>query len=108
VFTPETFGDETFLSEEIAISILQETKLALERCKLVCFYYLVLLIFISILFQLSAPQQMAANAKQILHILIFYLCNEHIEYAIELARNGLFSTLFVGIHFRLFCSNPRW
>ena len=35
VFTPETFGSETFLDETVAISILQETKLALERCKTV-------------------------------------------------------------------------
>lgn len=37
VFAPESFGDETFLNEEIAISILQETKMALERSKLVGF-----------------------------------------------------------------------
>lgn len=32
---PETYGGETFLSEEVAISILQETKHAFQRCQLV-------------------------------------------------------------------------
>lgn len=32
---PETYGGETFLSEDVAISILQETKHAFQRCQLV-------------------------------------------------------------------------
>lgn len=31
----ETYGGETFLSEEVAINILQETKNAFQRCQLV-------------------------------------------------------------------------
>lgn len=34
-FIPESFGDETFLSEEVAINILQETKQAFLRCQTV-------------------------------------------------------------------------
>jgi len=32
----ENYGGETFLSQEVAINILQETKLAFKRCNLVC------------------------------------------------------------------------
>lgn len=35
LLTVENFGDETFLSEEVAINILQEAKNALIRCNLV-------------------------------------------------------------------------
>lgn len=34
-FIPENFGGETFLSEEVAINILQETKQAFQRCQTV-------------------------------------------------------------------------
>ncbi|XP_049274640.1 exocyst complex component 5 [Rhipicephalus sanguineus] len=34
--TVENFGGETFLSEEVAINLLQESKLAFQRCQLVC------------------------------------------------------------------------
>lgn len=32
----ENYGGETFLSEELAITILQDTKNAFQRCQLVC------------------------------------------------------------------------
>ena len=32
----ENYGGETFLAEEVAISFLQETKLAFKRCQMVC------------------------------------------------------------------------
>jgi hypothetical protein len=32
----ENYGGETFLSEEVAIALLQESKLAFRRCELVC------------------------------------------------------------------------
>ena len=42
----ENYGGETFLSEEIAIQLLQESKLAFKRCEVVCIVsYLYLLIF---------------------------------------------------------------
>ena len=33
--TIENYGGETFLSQEVAINVLQETKLALKRCAVV-------------------------------------------------------------------------
>ena len=33
--TVETYGGETFLSQEVAINILQESKLAFKRCRVV-------------------------------------------------------------------------
>ena len=33
----ENYGGETFLAEEVAISFLQETKLAFKRCQMVCY-----------------------------------------------------------------------
>lgn len=33
----DDYGGETFLSEELAITILQETKLAFQRCQMVMF-----------------------------------------------------------------------
>lgn len=35
ILNVESFGGETFLSEEVAINILQETKQAFQRCQLV-------------------------------------------------------------------------
>lgn len=35
----ETYGGETFLSEEVAINILQETKNAFQRCQLVIYLF---------------------------------------------------------------------
>lgn len=34
----EDYGGETFLSEEVAIALLQETKLAFQRCQVVSFF----------------------------------------------------------------------
>lgn len=89
-FIPESFGDETFLSEEVAINILQETKQAFQRCQTVrtAFAFLSLLIGYSIFLQLSGPAQTSANIEQILDILLHYLCVEHIDYAVELALYG--------------------
>lgn len=36
----ENYGGETFLSEELAITLLQETKNAFQRCQLVCYLLL--------------------------------------------------------------------
>lgn len=41
----ETYGGETFLSEEVAINILQETKNAFQRCQLVIFYIILAMEF---------------------------------------------------------------
>lgn len=68
----ETYGGETFVSEEVAINLLQEVKLALRRCQL-----------------LSKQSDLPENAVQILDILILYLCIEHIDYAVELALQSI-------------------
>ncbi|RWS09744.1 exocyst complex component 5-like protein, partial [Dinothrombium tinctorium] len=60
-------GGETFLSEEVAINILQETKLASQRCH-----------------TLSKQLDLPNNALLILDIQLHYLCIEHIDYALEL------------------------
>jgi hypothetical protein len=41
-----------------------------------------------LLFQLCIPTEVGTNVKQILQLLISYLCQEYIEYAVELAKNG--------------------
>lgn len=63
---------ETLLSEEIAISILQETKMSLQRCSL-----------------LTRPQEMAQNALILYEIELQHLCVEHIDYAIELGFQAI-------------------
>ncbi|XP_058791002.1 exocyst complex component 5 [Phymastichus coffea] len=63
----EDYGGETFLSEELAISLLQRSKTALQRCSL-----------------LSQPSELPMNATQILETTLQYLINEHIDYALEL------------------------
>ncbi|KAI1288041.1 Exocyst complex component 5 [Halotydeus destructor] len=68
----ENYGDETFLSEEVAINILQETKLALERCE-----------------QLSKESDKSTNALAVLDIQLQYLITEHIDYAVELALQAI-------------------
>lgn len=59
---------ETLLSEEVAICLLHEVKLALNRSK-----------------ELSKPNE-AENAVEIFEIQLQHLCKEHLEYAIELGR----------------------
>ncbi|RWS25108.1 exocyst complex component 5-like protein [Leptotrombidium deliense] len=63
---------ETFLSEEVAINILQETKLASQRCH-----------------TLSKQLDLPNNALFILDIQLHYLCIEHIDYALELGLMGI-------------------
>lgn len=68
----ESVSSETFLSEEVAINILQETKLALIRCHL-----------------LSKGIELPKNVLDILELQLHYLINEHIDYAIELGFQSL-------------------
>ncbi|CAB3383453.1 Hypothetical predicted protein [Cloeon dipterum] len=68
----ENYGGETFLSEEMAITILQESKSAFQRCQM-----------------LSQPKETAANASLVLEILLQYLVVEHIDYAIDLGLQAL-------------------
>jgi len=66
------YGGETFLSEEVAISLLQETKEAFRRCQV-----------------LSRPVDLASNAVEIFNILVSYLFHNHVDYAIEIGLSGV-------------------
>lgn len=68
----ESYGAETFLSEEVAINILQETKLALERCQM-----------------LSKTTDLANNAIEIMEIQLEFLIRKHIDYALDLSLQAL-------------------
>ncbi|CAL1536919.1 unnamed protein product [Lymnaea stagnalis] len=70
--TIENFGGETFLSQEVAINILQDTKNAFKRCQM-----------------LSSSSQLASNAMKIFDVLIQYLVLEHIDYAVEIGLIGI-------------------
>lgn len=63
----EDYGGEIFLSEEITVYILQESKEAFKRCQL-----------------LSDPKDLQSNAMQIFEILLQYLIIEYVDYAIDL------------------------
>jgi len=66
------YGGETFLSEEVAISLLQEAKEAFRRCQV-----------------LSKSSDLAANAEEIWNLLVSYLLHNHVDYAIELGLAGI-------------------
>ncbi|XP_033227163.1 exocyst complex component 5 isoform X2 [Belonocnema kinseyi] len=68
----EDYGGETFLSEELAINLLQRSKLAFQRSSL-----------------LSQPSDLPGNATQILEILLKYLIDEHVDYALELGLQSV-------------------
>ncbi|XP_066993892.1 exocyst complex component 5 isoform X2 [Anabrus simplex] len=68
----ENYGGETFLSEEVAIALLQESKLAFRRCEL-----------------LSRQSDLPGNAMQIFEILLHYLMAEHLDYALELGLQAI-------------------
>jgi len=66
------YGGETFLSEEVAISLLQEAKEALRRCQV-----------------LSKQSDQASNAAEIWSLLVSYLLHNHVDYALELGLAGI-------------------
>lgn len=68
----EDYGGETFLSEELAIALLQRSKVAFQRCQL-----------------LSQCNDLPTNAVQIFEILLQYLINEHVDYALELGLQSV-------------------
>lgn len=63
---------ETLLSQDVAVSLLQENKMALKRCE-----------------SLSSPSEVAANGVDIYHKLLYHLCGEHIDYALNLTLQVL-------------------
>ncbi|KAK3093226.1 hypothetical protein FSP39_012945, partial [Pinctada imbricata] len=68
----ENYGGQTFLSQEVTISLLQEAKNAFKRCHM-----------------LSSSSDMASNAVQVFDVLVQYLVVEHIDYAVELGLQAI-------------------
>lgn len=66
-------SSETFLSEEIAISILQETRIAFQRCEIL----------------LKTSNDLPNKIMEIFEILLTALCTEHIEYALDLGLQSI-------------------
>lgn len=88
----EDYGGETFISEELAITILQDTKICFQRCQAVRFYFISSVFFLLItifLFQLSKPSELASNAVDILETLLQHLLVEHVDYALELGLQAI-------------------
>ncbi|KAF7251885.1 Exocyst complex component 5 [Varanus komodoensis] len=67
----DTHG-ETFLSQDVVVNLLQETKQAFERCH-----------------RLSDPSDLPKNAFRIFSLLVEFLCMEHIDYALETGLAGI-------------------
>jgi len=65
---PDVKSGETYLSHELTINLLQETKMAFGRCK-----------------TLSPIGLLAMNATRIFDIIMEFLCKQHIEYATDYA-----------------------
>lgn len=63
---------ETLLSQDVAVSLLQENKQALKRCEL-----------------LSSPSDVATNGVEIYLKLLYHLCIEHIDYALNMTLQAL-------------------
>jgi len=68
----ETHGGETFLSEQIAVSILDETKQALIRCH-----------------TLSKSSECAGNAVQIMEVMFQSLVEDFTDYALEVGLQAI-------------------
>uniref|UniRef100_A0A671URJ7 Exocyst complex component 5 n=1 Tax=Sparus aurata TaxID=8175 RepID=A0A671URJ7_SPAAU len=67
----DTHG-ETFLSPELVVNLLQETRHAFERCN-----------------RLSDPSDLPKNAFSIFLLLVDHLCVEHIDYALEIGLSAI-------------------
>ncbi|KAI0217580.1 Exocyst complex component 5 [Lamellibrachia satsuma] len=70
--TIENYDGETFLSQEVTINLLQESKLAFKRCN-----------------ALSARSDLPENATKIFELLVQFLVTEHIDYALELGLQAI-------------------
>lgn len=69
---PDDYGGETFLSEELAICVLQESKVAFKRCQV-----------------LSRPSELPSNAFQIFEEISQCLIVQYVDYAIELGLQAI-------------------
>lgn len=100
----DTHG-ETFLSPELVVNLLQETRHAFERCHRVrlfcpmftsgaltvlhlCFLKKFKCVFFFDVTQLSDPSDLPKNAFSIFLLLVDHLCVEHIDYALEIGLSG--------------------
>lgn len=68
----EDYGGETFLSEELAINLLQQSSCAFERCCL-----------------LSREPDLPKNILKIADILLRFLLHEHVDYALDLGLQAI-------------------
>jgi hypothetical protein len=68
----DNYGGETFLSEELAINLLQEASAAFERCSV-----------------LSKEADTPVNIIKIADILLKYLLSDHCDYAIDLGIQAI-------------------
>uniref|UniRef100_A0A1A9X184 Exocyst complex component 5 n=1 Tax=Glossina brevipalpis TaxID=37001 RepID=A0A1A9X184_9MUSC len=68
----EDYGGETFLSEELAIKMLQEANAALKRCHL-----------------LSNESDLPGNVMKLNDILFRFLMHDHVNYALELGLHAI-------------------
>uniref|UniRef100_A0A1A9VR06 Exocyst complex component 5 n=1 Tax=Glossina austeni TaxID=7395 RepID=A0A1A9VR06_GLOAU len=68
----EDYGGETFLSEELAIKMLQEANAALKRCRLLC-----------------NESDLPANVIKLNDILFRFLMHEHVNYALEVGLHAV-------------------
>jgi hypothetical protein len=68
----DNYGGETFLSEELAINLLQEASAAFERCSV-----------------LSKDADTPINIIKIADILLKHLLSDHCDYAVELGINSI-------------------
>ncbi|XP_071963133.1 exocyst complex component 5-like [Antedon mediterranea] len=66
------YGGEPFISQELSLNLINESKHALTRCKL-----------------LSNQSDLAVNAVNIFKLLTHYLCIDHIDYALEIGLQGI-------------------
>uniref|UniRef100_A0A4W4ELP1 Exocyst complex component 5 n=1 Tax=Electrophorus electricus TaxID=8005 RepID=A0A4W4ELP1_ELEEL len=67
----DTHG-ETFLSQEVVVNLLQETRHAFQRCQ-----------------KLSDPADLPRNAYSIFLLLVEHLCVDHIDYALEIGLSAI-------------------
>ncbi|KAK2843376.1 hypothetical protein Q7C36_011591 [Tachysurus vachellii] len=67
----DTHG-ETLLSQEVVVSLLQETRHAFQRCN-----------------KLSDPADLPKNAYSIFLLLVEHLCVDHIDYALEIGLSAI-------------------
>ncbi|KAL7862015.1 hypothetical protein SRHO_G00134560 [Serrasalmus rhombeus] len=67
----DTHG-ETFLSQEVVVNLLQETRHAFQRCH-----------------KLSDPADLPKNAYSIFLLLVEHLCVDHIDYALEIGLSAI-------------------